>query len=65
MRKQTVLVATLFFFIGVHNLFSQITEGKDSSYQFLSDISYKDGHTEYENDRCKLDLYLPKDEKPR
>jgi acetyl esterase/lipase len=64
MKKQLIIIAALFLFIDIHNLYSQITQKGDSSdYEFISDIFYKDGPTGYEKERCKLDLYLPKEKK--
>lgn len=59
-----ILTIALFFFCESHYLYSQENQHEDSSYyQFVSDISYKDGPSEYEKERCKLDLYLPKEKK--
>ena len=34
-----------------------------STYEIISDIPYPNDGTEYAQERCKLDLYLPKDQK--
>ena len=65
MKKQLLILFTLFFICGNFlNVFSQTNQVTDSLfYKLISDISYKDGPTEYEKERCKLDLYLPDNKK--
>jgi acetyl esterase/lipase len=64
MKKQLIIIAALFLFIVIHNLYSQITlKGDSSDYEFITDIPYKAASSEYEKERCMLDLYLPKEEK--
>jgi len=37
------------------------TGQESTAYKIISDIAYKDGGSDYERERCKLDLYLPQE----
>jgi len=62
-KKQfVIIIAALLLFCGVYYIFSQKHQHNDSSYyQCITDISYKNGPSEYEKERCTLDIYLPKE----
>ena len=65
MKKQSLILITLsFIWCNFLNVFSQTNQAADSLfYKLITDVSYKDGPTEYEKERCKLDLYLPENKK--
>ena len=62
MENQFVIISILLFFLlSFYDTLSQSNQVEDSlSFNFISEISYKDGPSDYEKERCKLDLYIPK-----
>lgn len=61
MKKQILIIATTVL-LGI-NCFSQSrTSGTEIKYEIIKDISYKSDQVQdnYESERCKLDLYIPK-----
>ena len=57
MRLQLTAIAVLSLFLVGQAATAE--PGADKKYKVRSDLAYKQGGSDYERERCKLDLYLP------
>ncbi len=65
MRRYTLAFLALAFVLAISPVTPLLAELPQDGVRVLTDVAYKQGDTlsEYEQQRCKLDVYLPKDAK--